>query len=58
MQVRRVLHKMGYRFRLHRKDLPGKPDMVPAEIENGDSCTRLLLAWPHLWRRPCPENQS
>ena len=26
--VRRVLHRMGYRFRLHRKDLPGNPDVV------------------------------
>lgn len=26
--VRSVLHRMGYRFRLHRKDLPGKPDVV------------------------------
>lgn len=26
--VRRVLHRLGYRFRLHRKDLPGKPDIV------------------------------
>jgi DNA mismatch endonuclease, patch repair protein len=26
--VRRVLHRMGYRFRLHRKDLPGKPDVT------------------------------
>lgn len=26
--VRRLVHAMGYRFRLHRKDLPGKPDMV------------------------------
>lgn len=26
--VRRMLHKMGYRFRLQRKDLPGKPDIV------------------------------
>ena len=26
--VRRVLHSMGMRFRLHRKDLPGKPDIV------------------------------
>ena len=23
-----MLHRMGYRFRLHRKDLPGKPDIV------------------------------
>lgn len=28
MQVRRLLHAMGYRFRLHRKDLPGTPDIV------------------------------
>jgi DNA mismatch endonuclease (patch repair protein) len=26
--VRSMLHRMGYRFRLHRKDLPGKPDIV------------------------------
>lgn len=26
--VRRLLHRMGYRFRLHRKDLPGSPDIV------------------------------
>jgi DNA mismatch endonuclease, patch repair protein len=28
LAVRRLAHGMGYRFRLHRKDLPGKPDMV------------------------------
>lgn len=26
--VRSLLHNMGYRFRLHRKDLPGKPDIT------------------------------
>lgn len=26
--VRRVAHALGYRFRLHRRDLPGKPDLV------------------------------
>ena len=26
--VRRLLHAMGYRFRLHRRDLPGRPDVV------------------------------
>jgi DNA mismatch endonuclease (patch repair protein) len=26
--VRSLLHRMGYRFRIHRKDLPGKPDIV------------------------------
>ena len=28
MIVRSLLHRMGYRFRLHHKDLPGKPDIV------------------------------
>ena len=26
--VRSLIHQMGLRFRLHRKDLPGKPDIV------------------------------
>jgi len=28
LQIRRWLHAHGYRFRLHRKDLPGSPDLV------------------------------
>ena len=28
MIVRSLVHQMGFRFRLHRKDLPGKPDLV------------------------------
>jgi len=28
MAVRRMLHSMGYRYRLHVKDLPGTPDVV------------------------------
>jgi DNA mismatch endonuclease (patch repair protein) len=28
MLVRRYLHAQGFRYRLHVKDLPGKPDMV------------------------------
>lgn len=28
MIIRSGLHRRGYRFRLHRKDLPGKPDIV------------------------------
>ena len=28
MIVRRLAHRLGYRFRLHRKDLPGKPDLI------------------------------
>ena len=28
MRVRQIVHALGYRFRLHRKDLPGKPDLT------------------------------
>jgi DNA mismatch endonuclease (patch repair protein) len=28
MLVRRLVHALGYRFRLHRKELSGKPDLV------------------------------
>ncbi|MEL6467874.1 MAG: DNA mismatch endonuclease Vsr [Pseudomonadota bacterium] len=28
MRVRRLTHALGYRYRLHRRDLPGKPDLV------------------------------
>jgi DNA mismatch endonuclease (patch repair protein) len=28
MYVRKLLFSMGYRYRLHRADLPGKPDIV------------------------------
>ena len=27
IEVRKLLHSMGFRFRLHRKDLPGSPDI-------------------------------
>jgi DNA mismatch endonuclease (patch repair protein) len=28
LAVRSLLHRMGFRFRLHRRDLPGTPDIV------------------------------
>lgn len=28
MLVRKIAHSLGFRYRLHRKDLPGKPDLV------------------------------
>ncbi|HEY3277413.1 MAG TPA: very short patch repair endonuclease [Syntrophorhabdaceae bacterium] len=33
LTVRRLLHAMGYRFRLHAKKLPGKPDIVLAKYK-------------------------
>ena len=28
IKVRKLLHSLGYRFRLHKKELPGSPDIV------------------------------
>lgn len=28
IKVRKLVHSLGYRYRLHRKDIPGKPDLV------------------------------
>ncbi|MDG5750476.1 DNA mismatch endonuclease Vsr [Qipengyuania sp. XHP0211] len=28
LRVRRLVHRMGYRYRLHRRSLPGSPDLV------------------------------
>jgi DNA mismatch endonuclease, patch repair protein len=50
MAVRRLVHSMGYRYRLHRKNLPGKPDLVFPRLRrvifvhgcfwHGHDCTR------------------
>lgn len=28
LRVRSLLHKLGYRFRLHARDIPGRPDVI------------------------------
>ena len=28
MRIRKIVHGMGYRYRLHKANLPGKPDLV------------------------------
>ena len=28
LKVRSIIHRLGYRFRVHRNDLPGRPDIV------------------------------
>jgi DNA mismatch endonuclease, patch repair protein len=28
MRVRLLAHRLGYRYRLHRRELPGRPDLV------------------------------
>lgn len=45
LQIRRLLHALGYRFRLQRKDLPGRPDVVfPAR-------RRIVLVHGCFWHR-------
>lgn len=60
--VRKELHARGYRFRLHRKDLPGSPDIVLPKFKavifvngcfwHGHRCR--LFKWPRtrpeFWR--------
>lgn len=43
--VRSLLHGMGYRFRLHKKDLPGKPDIVLPKYRT------VLLVHGCFWHR-------
>jgi DNA mismatch endonuclease Vsr len=51
--VRKTLTKMGYRYRLHRKTLPGKPDIVfPGRKKSSlftdafGTCMVSVLSWP------------
>jgi DNA mismatch endonuclease (patch repair protein) len=43
--VRKYLHALGYRFRLHRKDLPGSPDIVLAKYKT------VILVHGCFWHR-------
>ncbi len=45
MLVRRLVHGMGFRYRLHARDLPGKPDLVErVRIRFGDTMPRIELS--------------
>lgn len=47
--VRRVAHALGYRFRLHRRDLPGKPDLVFPRLK------KVIFVHGCFWHRhDCP----
>ena len=43
--VRSLLHRKGYRFRLHRKDLPGKPDIILPRFK------KVILVHGCFWHR-------
>jgi DNA mismatch endonuclease (patch repair protein) len=50
MTVRRLIHGMGYRYRLHRRDLPGTPDLTFA------SRRKVIFVHGCFWHRHdgCP----
>ena len=69
--IRQILHRLGYRFRLHRKNLPGKPDIVlpkwnTAVFVHGcfwhghDDCPifRLPKSRTEFWSKKIAENQT
>lgn len=67
--IRRLLHRQGFRFRLHVRDLPGKPDIVLPRYRavvfvhgcfwHGHDCD--LFRWPatrpDFWRAKIRGNQ-
>ena len=69
LKVRSLLHRLGYRFRLHRRDLPGTPDLVfPSRKSvifvhgcfwHGHSCTRAALPSSNrqFWETKISRNQ-
>jgi DNA mismatch endonuclease, patch repair protein len=45
LAVRSMAHAMGFRFRLHQPDLPGKPDLVFPRLR------RVILVHGCFWHR-------
>ncbi|MBE2210346.1 MAG: DNA mismatch endonuclease Vsr [Xanthomonadaceae bacterium] len=70
MLVRRFLHGQGFRFRLHARDLPGKPDLVLPKYRaivfvegcfwHGHSCQkgRVPGTNPDFWQAKVAANQA
>lgn len=70
LQVRSLLHRAGFRFRLHRSDLPGKPDLVLPKHSavifvhgcfwHGHRCS--IFKWPksnvEFWREKITGNKK
>ena len=50
MIVRRLVYKLGYRYRLHRKDLPGKPDIVLGKLR------KVIFIHGCFWHRHSDPN--
>jgi DNA mismatch endonuclease (patch repair protein) len=54
MTVRRIVHAMGYRYRLHRRGLPGTPDLVFG------SQSKIIFVHGCFWHRHarCPRTTT
>ncbi|WP_075092141.1 very short patch repair endonuclease [Planctomyces sp. SH-PL14] len=70
MTIRRALHRLGFRYRLHSKTLPGKPDLIFPRLSavifvhgcfwHGHDCH--LFKWPssrkEFWREKIEGNRT
>ena len=54
MRVRRLVHGLGYRYRLHSEDLPGRPDLVFRPRR------KVIFVHGCFWHRHegCPRNRT
>ncbi len=71
MAIRQKLHRLGYRYRVHRKDLPGKPDLAFSRLRKAifvhgcfwhghDNCSygRLPKSNLEYWSRKLERNKE
>jgi DNA mismatch endonuclease (patch repair protein) len=59
--VRQLIHSLGYRFRLHRRDLPGVPDVVfPSrrKVIFVHGCFWHQHSIPSCWRSRLPKTRQ
>lgn len=59
--VRRLVHSLGYRFRLHRRDLPGVPDLVfpgRRKVIFVHGCFWHQHGDPSCWRSRLPKTRQ
>ncbi|MCA8298803.1 DNA mismatch endonuclease Vsr [Burkholderia sp. AU30198] len=68
--IRSLLHRQGFRFRLHVRDLPGKPDIVLPRYHavifvhgcfwHGHDCSlfKLPRTRPDFWREKIDRNRA
>jgi DNA mismatch endonuclease (patch repair protein) len=56
--VRKLLYKNGYRYRLHRKDLPGKPDIVLGRYKVVILVNGCFWHYHGCWNSRLPKNNT